>query len=101
MSRAPGYIAISGCAALVASAAGFQPRQVLATTILIGFIAGTLLFWKFRLALALAGVAVLLAAGVLDLPHLIGFAGLDVILFLVEMMVVVGFLEERRFFKVG
>lgn len=80
--------------------AGFTPRQVLATSIFGGFIAGTLLFWKFRLAFALGGVAVLLAAGVLDVPHLIEFAGLDVILFLVGMMVVIGFLERRRFFEV-
>lgn len=79
---------------------GFTPRQVTAATIFTGFIAGTLLFWKFRLAFALGGVAVLLAAGVLDLPHLIEFAGLDVILFLVGMMVVIGFLERRRFFEV-
>ncbi len=100
MTRALGYVAIAGCAALVASVAGFQPRQVLATTIFVGFIAGTLLFWKFRLAFALAGVAALLGAGVLDLPHLIEFAGLDVILFLIGMMVLIGFLEERRFFEV-
>ncbi|MGH7380530.1 MAG: SLC13 family permease, partial [Candidatus Methylomirabilales bacterium] len=92
-----------GCPMAVAGLtllAGFTARQVMAATIFTGFIAWTLLFWKFRLAFALGGVAVLLAAGVLDLPHLIEFAGLDVILFLVGMMVVIGFLERRRFFEV-
>ncbi|MBI2113947.1 MAG: hypothetical protein HYT85_02510 [candidate division NC10 bacterium] len=55
---------------------------------------------EFRLALALAGTTALLAAGVLDIPHLIGFARMDLILFLVAMMIVIGFLEERRFFEV-
>ena len=100
MRRALAYVTIVGAAAGVAALARLEPRQVLATTIFVGFIAGTLLYWKFRLGFALAGVAVLLAAGVLDLPHLIEFAGLDVILFLVGMIVVIGFLEERRFFEV-
>jgi Na+/H+ antiporter NhaD/arsenite permease-like protein len=74
--------------------------QVLATSVFAGFITGTLLFWKFRLAFALAGITALLATGVLDIPHLIEFASLDVILFLVAMMIVIGFMEERRFFEV-
>lgn len=98
--RALAYLAIAASAAAAAALAGLDGRQVLATAIFVGFIAGTLIYWKFRLGFALAGVAVLLAAGVLDLPHLIEFAGLDVILFLVGMMVVIGFLEERRFFEV-
>ncbi|MCI0372814.1 MAG: hypothetical protein L0214_15885, partial [candidate division NC10 bacterium] len=94
------YLCFLAAIASLTLLAGFTARQVMAATIFTGFIAGTLLFWKFRLAFALGGVAVLLAAGVLDLPHLIEFAGLDVILFLVGMMVVIGFLERRRFFEV-
>ena len=93
-------------AALVASVAlgtrwlGWSGSQVLATSVFAGFIIGTLLFWKFRLAFALAGITALLATGVLDIPHLIEFASLDVILFLVAMMIVIGFMEDRRFFEV-
>ena len=100
MTRTLGFLAIPGLAAALGVFGGLESRQTLAVAIFSAFIASTLLFWKFRLAFALGGVAVLLAAGVLDLPHLIEFAGLDVILFLVGMMVVVGFLERRRFFEV-
>ena len=36
--------------------------------------------------------------GLLDIPHLIEFAGLDIILFLIGMMILVGYLEENHFF---
>jgi Na+/H+ antiporter NhaD/arsenite permease-like protein len=60
---------------------------------------GTILFWPFRLAFALLGISLLLAFGLLDIPHLIEFAGLDIILFLIGMMILVGYLEENRFFE--
>jgi len=60
---------------------------------------GTLFFWRFRLAFALLSIAALLIFGLLDLHNLVAFAGLDIILFLIGMMVLVGLLEERRFFE--
>ena len=77
---------------------GLSPAQVLAVAIFSGFIFGTLLFWEFRLAFALVGIALLLGSGLLDVEHLVEFASLDVILFLVGMMIVVGYLEEQHFF---
>jgi Na+/H+ antiporter NhaD/arsenite permease-like protein len=94
------YAALVGLVALTTRWLGWSGAQVLAATVFAGFIIGTLLFWKFRLAFALAGITALLAGGVLDIPHLIEFASLDVILFLVAMMIVIGFMEERRFFEV-
>ena len=94
------YAALVAFVALAVRWLGWSGAQVLATGVFAGFIIGTLLFWKFRLAFALAGTTVLLATGVLDIPHLIEFASLDVILFLVAMMIVIGFMEERRFFEV-
>ncbi|MBN3586007.1 hypothetical protein JYB64_26800, partial [Algoriphagus aestuarii] len=40
-----------------------------------------------------------LASGLLDVPHLIEFASLDVILFLVGMMIIIGYLENNHFFE--
>lgn len=60
---------------------------------------GTLLFWRFRLAFALVGIAAMLGLGLLDTDTMIEFAGFDMILFLVGMMIVVGFLEEKKFFE--
>jgi len=76
------------------------PTQILAVTIFASFIIGTLLYWQFRLAFALIGMTLLLAGRVIDIPHLVEFANMDIILFLVGMMLVIGFLEERRFFEV-
>ncbi len=73
--------------------------QITATLIFLTIIGGTLTYWERRLSFAFIGVSLLLALKLLDLPHLIEFAGLDIILFLVGMMAVVGFLEERRFFE--
>lgn len=98
--RAAGFVAGSSAVALLVWGAGWTANQVLATTIFLGFILGTLLFWRFRLGFAMLGVLALLATGVLDVPHLIEFASLDVILFLIGMMIVIAFLEKRRFFEV-
>lgn len=84
---------------LLAAFTGFTTQQVFAIAIFIGFISGTLLFWEFRLAFALVGIGLLLGSGLLDVAHLIEFASLDVILFLVGMMILVGYLEEKHFFN--
>jgi len=60
---------------------------------------GAIFFWDQRLAFACFGTALLLTTGLLDVPHLIEFAGLDIILFLVAMMTIIGFLEEKFFFE--
>lgn len=73
--------------------------QVSAIVVFAGLISGTLLFWKFRLAFALAGIGALMALGLLTTERLNEFAGLEIILFLVGMMTVIGYLEERRFFE--
>ena len=100
MQRVVAFIALVGAVALVTWQVGFTPQQVLSSTVFAAFIVGTLLYWPFRLAFALAGVSILLAAGLVDIPHLIEFASLDVILFLIGMMILIGFLEERHFFEV-
>ena len=92
-------VAIILGAALALAAAGFTPKQILASSIFLSILCGTLFYWKFRLAFAFAGVAVLLGGGLVDIPHVIEFAGLDIILFLVGMMTIIGFLEENHFFE--
>ncbi|MEM0375035.1 MAG: SLC13 family permease [Nitrososphaerota archaeon] len=81
-------------------AAGLSPQQSVAVGVFTGIIGGTLLFWRFRLAFALVGVSMLMAARLIDVPTFIEFSSLDVIVFLICMMIVIGFLEERRFFEV-
>lgn len=92
------YILLVAGIAFLASITGFTGQQVFAIAVFSGFICGTLLYWEFRLAFALTGIALLLGSGLLDLQHLIEFASLDVILFLVGMMILIGYLEEKHFF---
>jgi len=91
--------AILAAVAVVFSFLGFTSKQIIATEIFLMIICGTLCYWKFRLAFALAGLSILLAGNLIDIPHLIEFAGLDIILFLFGMMTIIGFLEENHFFE--
>ncbi len=93
------YIAIIVGLGLLSSLIGFSSTQALSLSIFFIVIFGTIFFWQFRLPFALLGISLLLAFGLLDVPHLIEFAGLDVILFIVGMMIFVGYLEENRFFE--
>lgn len=93
------YPLILGCISITVSFAGLNVEQIASVTIFASLIVGTLLFWRFRLAFALVGIAAMLGLGLLDTDTMIEFAGFDMILFLVGMMIVVGFLEEKKFFE--
>ena len=93
------YPIILGCISVTVSFAGLNTEQVASVTIFASLIVGTLLFWRFRLAFALVGVALMLGLGLLNTSTMIEFAGFDMILFLVGMMIVVGYLEEKKFFE--
>lgn len=77
---------------------GLTSQQALAVAIFSVSILGTLFFWEFRLSFAFLGTSVLMMTKTIDLDHLIRFASLEVILFLVGMMVLVGLLKEEGFF---
>lgn len=79
---------------------GLTSDQVFATAGFCLILFGAIFFWRQRLTFAFAGIAVLLAFGLLDVEHLVEFAGLEIILFLVAMMLIIGFLEENQFFEV-
>ena len=93
------YIAGLLLTVIVVSGTDLNASQMVSVTIFIAIILGAILFWRLRLAFALAGVAVLLFSRVLDVPHLMKYAHFDVILFLMGMMTVIGFLEEQGFFE--
>ncbi len=79
---------------------GLNFHQFLAIVILSISILGTLFFWNFRLSFAFIGTSLLLITRTIDVEHLIKFASLDVILFLVCMMILVGLLKENGFFNI-
>lgn len=84
---------------LVVARLGLTPPQTLAVAGFCLMLYGAIFFWKFRLAFASCGIALLLSLNLLDIPHLVEFAGLDIIFFLIAMMTVIGFLEEKHFFE--
>ena len=74
-------------------------QQAIAGTIFLALVIGTLMFWRFRVAIAFLGIVLLLVTGTIDLEHTIKFMNLDVILFLVGMMVIVALLRRSGFFR--
>lgn len=99
MPKAVIYVLLVAAIALGATFFGLTPQQIASITVFGGLLCGTLLFWPFRLAFAFLGMTALIAMGLIDVPHIIEFAGLDIILFLVAMMTIIGYLEERHFFE--
>ncbi|MHC4648467.1 MAG: ArsB/NhaD family transporter [Planctomycetota bacterium] len=97
-ARVLAMLGVSGLVGLLAHSVGLDRRQVISCSIFIMIIMATLLFWKFRLAIAFVGIGALMATNVLTLPTFIRECKLDVILFLVGMMVTVGVLKELGLF---
>ena len=77
---------------------GMNPNQSTACAVFISIIFGTLFFWEFRLAVAFLGLAVLIFSKSLDIPTFVSSSSLEVIMFLVGMMVIVGALRDLGFF---
>lgn len=96
--RAVIMISVSALVGLLAWAGKLEQQQIISCSIFIMIIMATLLFWKFRLAIAFVGIGVLMCTSVLDLPTFIRECKLDIILFLVGMMVTVGVLKELGLF---
>lgn len=77
---------------------GLNSVQTLACSVFLGIILGTLFFWNFRLAIAFLGLAVLILTKSLTISGFVESASLEVIIFLVGMMVIVGALKDLGFF---
>ncbi|MEM1517396.1 MAG: SLC13 family permease, partial [Thermofilum sp.] len=84
--------------AVMASLLELSAPKVISLAVFLTMIYATLLLWSFRLVFTFFGIFALTTLGVLDIPHLVKFAHLDVILFLIAMMTFIGFLEEDGFF---
>lgn len=91
-------IAISLGLGFLTKSIGLSSHQAIAISIFSVSILGTLFFWDFRLSFAFLGVSILLLTKAIDLENLIKFSSLEVILFLVGMMVLVGLLKESGVF---
>lgn len=83
---------------IFANKIGMNPQQSLSIAIFSMSILGTLFFWDFRLSFAFVGTAVLLITKTIDIEHLLIFSSLEVILFLIGMMVIMGRLKDSGVF---
>lgn len=99
MKNTIAYIAGVIVVVFASSLLGLTTKQLIAVGGFSAIFFGAIFFWHYRLAFALFGVGILLITGLLDVPHVIEFANVDIILFLIGMMIIVGFLEENQFFE--
>jgi Na+/H+ antiporter NhaD/arsenite permease-like protein len=85
--------------ALIGNLIGLNLEQSLALTVFLVMIYATLLLWSQRLPFAFLGIFVLFFLGLLDTEYFVEHSHLDVIMFLIAMMTVIGYLEEDKFFE--
>jgi len=83
----------------VFQAAGSTADQMVSVLVFAATVAGTLLYWRFRLAFAIGGVGVLLLLGILSLNLMIDYMSVDVVVFLVSMMIIVESVEHTGLFR--
>lgn len=74
-------------------------KQQLTLTLFLSMVLGTLLFWRYRVAIAAASLGVLLIGGVMDLETTVRFMSIPTILFIMSMMVIVKWLENIGVFR--
>ncbi len=79
-------------------AVGLDAKQSVVLAIFNLSILGTLFFWDFRLSFVFMGSGIFLMIKAVNLEEFIRFASLDVILFLISMMIIVGMMKEAGFF---
>lgn len=92
------FIISSTLGSLAHFAWGLTVQQTISASVFLVIVLGTLLFWSFRLAIAFLGFPVLILTKTLDLEGFRQECALEVILFLIGMMVVVGGLRDLGFF---
>lgn len=90
--------AISIGVGAISMRAGLSFHQAMSVSIFSVSMLGTLFFWNFRLTFAFLGTSVLLLTKTIDVEHILKFASLEIILFLVGMMILVGLLKDAGFF---
>ncbi|MFH1246125.1 MAG: hypothetical protein V1662_06555, partial [Candidatus Omnitrophota bacterium] len=78
---------------------GLTLQQAIVAGIFSMTILGVLFFWELRLSFVFLGAGIALLIHAIDLKNLILFASLDVILFLIGMMILVGVLNDVGFFN--
>lgn len=74
-------------------------NQELTVTLFLAMVIGSLLFWRYHVAIAAVSLGTLLIAGVMDLETTVRFMSMPTILFIMSMMVVVRWLQNIGVFR--
>ncbi|MEM2017177.1 MAG: SLC13 family permease [Nitrososphaerota archaeon] len=85
---------------LLSNLLGLNNLQMFSLLVLGSMVGATLMFWRYRVLFAFIALSFMLGVNLIDVRSIKDFAQLDTILFLASMMVIVGYLEEKRFFEV-
>ncbi|MBP5183134.1 MAG: hypothetical protein J6331_08930, partial [Lentisphaeria bacterium] len=91
-------VAISTGVGFLGAETCLASHQAIAVGVFLAIILGTLFFWNIRLSIAYLGLSVLICTNSLDIPTFVRSSSLEVILFLVGMMIIVGALRDLGFF---
>jgi Na+/H+ antiporter NhaD/arsenite permease-like protein len=78
---------------------GFSPEQLFPIATIATMILTSLRFWNLRLPVAFFGLSFLFATGSMGIDSFIRNAKLDIIIFLLSMMLIIGHLETKHFFE--
>lgn len=90
---------ISAAVGVFGHLGGLLPKQAFILSVFSLSILGTLFFWNLRLSFVFIGSGILFLSHSVDIEHFISYASLDVILFLVGMMIVVGAMKGSGVFQ--
>lgn len=74
-------------------------KQILAASVFLATVIGTLLFWRHRVAISAFGLGILLLSGTMDIEMAVHFMNIPTILFLISMMVVISYLRSLGLFE--
>ena len=92
-------VTLTALAGVVAVSYGFNFEQTASVTVFSIIIVATLFFWDYHLPIGFVGISVLMMMNLMNLPKLLIESKLDIVLFLIGMMVIVGVLKDLGLFS--
>ena len=99
MARVLGVCLVTLGVILAASGFGFNFGQTVSAAVFVMVISAALFFWEHHLPIAFVGISILVLCGITDLEGLVLESKLDIILFLVAMMIIIGILKDLGLFS--
>ena len=92
-------VAVTALTAILAQLYDYTMEQTASMAAFVMLVAATALYWEFHLAFAFLGVSAILLLNILNLADLASETKLDIIIFLMGMMIIVGVLKDLGLFS--